>query len=122
MAYKAGSLEFVFRLTDRETGEKVDVTSTPAMWAHANEYYDRLIAKGGHTQAWTLTRYLTALAMLAAAKAQTAVKVGDPFDLVAQAEFSARFEAEDVTAEYIDEADEAENPTKADQEDGQAAR
>ena len=123
MDYQLGTLEFAFKLTDRKTGEEHIVVSTPAMWAIANDYQDKLMAEGEHTKGWIITKYVNVLAMLAAKKAGVIqINKGIP-SLEAQAQFINDFDLSDVSHEYKadKEDDESVNPSKADQEGDQAA-
>lgn len=122
MGYTRGALEFAFKITERGTGEETVVMSTPAMWAQADEYHDKLAAQGEHTEAWLTSKYLLALVMMAAAKAGIIVKSKGVPSIGAQADFLNRYSFEEVSAEYqVAGSDEAENPSKAVQEGGQEA-
>lgn len=119
--YKLGNLEFVFELTNAETGEKTEVTSTPSMWAHASEYQDGLLAKGGHTPGYCVGKYVNYLAMLAAADAGIIKKfVGAP-SADEEAEFLNKYRIKDVSSKYRNKGEEQENPTESDQEESQEA-
>lgn len=123
MDYQLGTLEFAFKLIDRKTGEEHVVVSTPAMWAMANDYQDKLMAEGEHTKGWIITKYVNVLAMLAAKKAGVIqINKGIP-SLEAQAQFINDYEVSDVSHQYKadKEEDDAANPTNPDQEGGQAA-
>lgn len=119
--YKLGNLEFVFELTDAETGETKEVTSTPSMWARASEYQDTLLAKGNHTPAYCVGKYLNYLAMMAAASAGVIKKLNGAPTAEAEAEFRNKYTVKDVSSKYKKKDEEAENPTESDQEESQEA-
>lgn len=119
--YKLGNLEFVFELTDVETGEKTEVTSTPSMWARASEYQDAMLAKGGHTPGYCVGKYLNYLAMMAAASAGVIKKFNGAPTAEAEAEFRNKYTVKDVSSKYKKKDEEAENPTESDQEESQEA-
>lgn len=118
--YKLGNLEFAFKLTNNKTGEETLVVSTPAMWAIANDYQDKLLAKGDHTHGWVIAKYINVLVMMAAAKAGLINKSKGIPSLNAQADFINDFSFEDVSHLYkASKGDEEENPTQGDQEGDQ---
>lgn len=119
--YKLGNLEFVFELTDVETGDKTEVTSTPSMWARASEYQDAMLAKGGHTPGYCVGKYLNYLAMMAAASAGVIKKFNGAPTAEAEAEFRNKYTVKDVSSQYKNKDEEAENPTESDQEENQEA-
>lgn len=119
--YKLGNLEFVFELTNSETGEKTEVTSTPSMWARASEYQDTLLAKGNHTPGYCVGKYLNYLAMMAAASADIIKKFNGAPTADAEAEFRNKYTVKDVSSQYKKKDEEAENPTESDQEENQEA-
>lgn len=123
MAYTRGALEFAFKITERATGEETVVMSTPSMWALANEYQDKLLAGGKHTNGWALGKYITVLSMLAAAKAGLIKQPKGIPTLDEQAQFVNLFDVSEVSEEYAEaEGDDVENPTKSDQEGDQEAQ
>lgn len=119
--YKLGNLEFVFELTNAETGEKTEVTSTPSMWARASEYQDTLLAKGNHTPGYCVGKYINYLAMMAAASAGIIKKFKGAPTADAEAEFCNKYKIKDVSFKYKNKDDESENPTESDQEESQEA-
>lgn len=120
MAYELGKLEFVFEVTDRKTGDTKEVTTTPSMWARADDYSDTLRAT--HSQSYCVAKYVNYLVMMACAEAKIIKKLSGIPTTAQQAEFLNRYDIKDVSYKYKTKAgDDEENPTESDQEESQEA-
>lgn len=71
-----GALEVRVRIAPRSGGEAVETTTTPSMWALADEWLDSLIYSDPHTPAWIEQKLLQAI-YLQAARSEGLAAPGD---------------------------------------------
>ena len=107
---RGGIFEFKLRFAPAEGGAPVEEWATPAMWAAADEWADKLRATGEHTESWVSAKMADAVRLQAAQAAGLVSPGGISLERIM--EMNNAFDVEDVAdGEPADE--DGANPTKA---------